>query len=125
MLDIIIGGHKFRVSGHALGHLDTLVLTLKELAELGIGFVSLTEAFDMTAPTGRAMAGMLAVFAEFERENTPRARQSRHRTSPLQRNDFRQAKVRSKEDRGGPTPLQKRETLRRSSGAPPIAKFTR
>jgi DNA invertase Pin-like site-specific DNA recombinase len=39
------------------------VLTLKELAELGIGFVSLTEAFDMTTPTARAMAGMLAVFA--------------------------------------------------------------
>jgi len=35
---------------------------------LGIGFVSLTEAFDMTTPTGRALAGMLAVFAEFERE---------------------------------------------------------
>jgi hypothetical protein len=33
-----------------------------------IGFVSLTEAFDMTTPTGRAMAGMLAVFPEFERE---------------------------------------------------------
>ena len=48
--------------------LPDLVITLKELAELGIGFVSLTEAFDMTTPTGRAMAGMLAVFAEFERE---------------------------------------------------------
>lgn len=48
--------------------LADLILTLKELAELGIGFVSLTEAFDMTTPTGRAMAGMLAVFAEFERE---------------------------------------------------------
>jgi putative DNA-invertase from lambdoid prophage Rac len=35
---------------------------------LGIGFVSLTEAFDMTTPSGRALAGMLAVFAEFERE---------------------------------------------------------
>jgi putative DNA-invertase from lambdoid prophage Rac len=35
---------------------------------LGIGFVSLTEAFDMTTPTGRALAGMLAVFAAFERE---------------------------------------------------------
>ncbi len=45
-----------------------LVVTLKELAELGIGFVSLTEAFDMTTPTGRALAGMLAAFAEFERE---------------------------------------------------------
>jgi DNA invertase Pin-like site-specific DNA recombinase len=38
------------------------------LAELGIGFVSLMEAFDMTTPTGRALAGMLAVFAAFERE---------------------------------------------------------
>jgi len=44
------------------------VVTLKELVELGIGFVSLTEAFDMTTPSGRALAGMLAVFAEFERE---------------------------------------------------------
>ena len=48
--------------------LADLILTLKELTELGIGFVSLTEAFDMTTPTGRALAGMLAVFAEFERE---------------------------------------------------------
>jgi putative DNA-invertase from lambdoid prophage Rac len=49
--------------------LTDLIITLKELAELGIGFVSLTEAFDMTTPTGRALAGMLApVFAEFERE---------------------------------------------------------
>lgn len=48
--------------------LADLVVTLKELTELGIGFVSLTEAFDMTTPTGRAMTGVLAVFAEFERE---------------------------------------------------------
>lgn len=54
---------------HRLGRsLPDLIITLKELAELGIGFVSLTEAFDMTTPTGRALAGMLAVFAEFERE---------------------------------------------------------
>lgn len=45
-----------------------LVLTLKELNELGVGFVSLTEALDLTTPAGRAMAGLLAVFAEFERE---------------------------------------------------------
>ena len=30
--------------------------------------ITLTEAFDMTTPTGRALAGMLAVFAEFEHE---------------------------------------------------------
>lgn len=45
-----------------------LMTTLRELTELGVGFVSLTEALDLTTPTGRAMAGMLAVFAEFERE---------------------------------------------------------
>ena len=33
-----------------------------------MGFVSLTEALDLTTPTGRAMAGLLAVFAEFERD---------------------------------------------------------
>ncbi len=30
--------------------------------------MSLTEALDLTTPTGRAMAGLLAIFAEFERE---------------------------------------------------------
>jgi DNA invertase Pin-like site-specific DNA recombinase len=48
--------------------LSDLVVTLKELEELGVAFVSLTEAFDLTTSTGRAMAGMVAVFAEFERE---------------------------------------------------------
>ena len=33
-----------------------------------MGFVSITEALDLTTPAGRAMAGLLAVFAEFERE---------------------------------------------------------
>ena len=45
-----------------------LVVTLKELAELGVAFVSLTEALDLTTPTGRAMAGLLSVFAAFEHE---------------------------------------------------------
>lgn len=48
--------------------LADLVLTLQELTDLGVGFISLTEALDLTTPSGRAMAGMLAVFAEFERE---------------------------------------------------------
>ncbi len=30
--------------------------------------MSLTEALDLTTPAGRAMAGLLAIFAEFERE---------------------------------------------------------
>ena len=48
--------------------LSDLMLTLRELQELDVAFVSLTEAFDLTTSTGRAMAAMVAVFAEFERE---------------------------------------------------------
>ena len=39
-----------------------------ELEHVGLGFVSPTEALDLTTPAGRAMAAMLAVFAAFERE---------------------------------------------------------
>jgi putative DNA-invertase from lambdoid prophage Rac len=48
--------------------LADLLVTMKEPAQLGVGFVSLTEALDMTTPTARAMAGLLSVFAEFEHE---------------------------------------------------------
>jgi hypothetical protein len=42
-----------------------LLATLQELEHLGVGFVSLTEALDLTTPAGRAMAGLLAVFADY------------------------------------------------------------
>jgi putative DNA-invertase from lambdoid prophage Rac len=45
-----------------------LLATIQELEHLGVGFVSLTETLDLTTPAGRAMAGLLAIFAEFERE---------------------------------------------------------
>jgi putative DNA-invertase from lambdoid prophage Rac len=45
-----------------------LVTTLQELTALQVGFVSLSEALDLTTPSGRALAGLLAVFAEFERD---------------------------------------------------------
>ena len=45
-----------------------LLTTLQELEHLGVGFVSLTEALDLTTPAGRAMAGLLAIFSEFERD---------------------------------------------------------
>src|SRR5437870_11015651 len=51
--------------GRSVADLDS---TLQELQHLGVGFVSLTEALDLTTPAGRAMAGLLAVFAEFERD---------------------------------------------------------
>src|SRR5271169_6324596 len=45
-----------------------LLATFQELEHLGVGFVSLTEALGLTTPAGRAMAGLLAVFGQFERE---------------------------------------------------------
>jgi DNA invertase Pin-like site-specific DNA recombinase len=45
-----------------------LIGSLQGLNELGVGFVSLSEALDLTTASGRALAGMLAVFAEFERD---------------------------------------------------------
>ena len=38
------------------------------MGSLEVGFVSLSEALDLTTLSGRALAGMLAVFAEFERD---------------------------------------------------------
>src|SRR5438046_2987210 len=35
-----------------------LLATLQELEHLGVGFVSLTEALDLTTPAGRALAGL-------------------------------------------------------------------
>ncbi|HQH27303.1 MAG TPA: recombinase family protein [Oligoflexia bacterium] len=45
-----------------------LVTTLQELVALKGGFISLSEALVMTTPSGEALAGMLAVFAQFERD---------------------------------------------------------
>jgi putative DNA-invertase from lambdoid prophage Rac len=45
-----------------------LVNSLRELNALEVGFVSLSEALDLTTPSRRALAGMLAVFAGFERD---------------------------------------------------------
>ncbi len=48
--------------------LADLITTLNELRELDVIFVSLTESLDFSTPSGRAMAGMLSTFAEFERD---------------------------------------------------------
>lgn len=48
--------------------LADLITSLHELTGLGIGFISLTESLDLSTPSGRAMAGMLSTFAEFERD---------------------------------------------------------
>lgn len=51
--------------GRSLSHLVTV---LNELTSLGIAFVSLGEAIDMTTPAGRLQAHILSAMAEFERE---------------------------------------------------------
>lgn len=47
---------------------DTLYLIKKIFTENDVAFVSRAEAFDTSTPFGRAMVGILAVFAELERE---------------------------------------------------------
>jgi DNA invertase Pin-like site-specific DNA recombinase len=44
-----------------------LTHSLEDLRTIGVDFVSITEALDLTTPTGRAMAQMLSIFSEFER----------------------------------------------------------
>jgi len=48
---------------------DTLHLIEDEFLQNNIDFVSITENFDTTSPFGRAMIGILSVFAQLEREN--------------------------------------------------------
>jgi putative DNA-invertase from lambdoid prophage Rac len=48
--------------------LKSLVTTLEELRGLGVQFVSYTENLDFSTPAGRAMANLIGVFAEFERD---------------------------------------------------------
>jgi DNA invertase Pin-like site-specific DNA recombinase len=48
--------------------LHDLFQSMKELTDLGVCFVSVTESVDLSSPIGQALAGMLSVFANFERE---------------------------------------------------------
>ncbi len=51
--------------GRSLKHLLTM---FDEFRALGIQFVSYTESLDFATPAGRAMASLIGVFAEFERD---------------------------------------------------------
>lgn len=48
---------------------DTLFLIEDVFLPNGVGFISINENFDTTTPFGRAMIGILSVFAQLEREN--------------------------------------------------------
>ncbi len=70
------------------------------------GFVSLSEALDLTTASGRALAGMLAVFAEFEARHSARPGQGRDCASPPRRTASR-------------TPRHRPPPRRRHPQAPP------
>lgn len=48
---------------------DTMMLIEDEFLAHNVDFVSMSENFDTSTPFGRAMTGILAVFAQLEREN--------------------------------------------------------
>jgi len=48
---------------------DTLYLVEDVFIANNVDFISVTESFDTTTPFGKAMVGMLSVFAQLEREN--------------------------------------------------------
>ena len=50
--------------GRSLKH---LIDSLAEFNALNVGFVSMTDAMDLTTPQGRLMFGIISVMAEFER----------------------------------------------------------
>ena len=49
-------------------NLHHLIVLLEEITSLGIGFVSLGEAIDLSTSAGRLQLHLLAAFAQFERE---------------------------------------------------------
>ncbi|HTF62138.1 MAG TPA: hypothetical protein VK638_05425, partial [Edaphobacter sp.] len=61
---------QIRGSGASRRQLQEKLLEAARRREIDVvlGFVSLTEALDLTTPAGRATAGLLAVFAGVERE---------------------------------------------------------
>lgn len=65
MTDIVLVDKLDRLSR---SQFDTLYLIQKVFNEYDVAFVSRAEAFDTSTPFGRAMVGILAVFAELERE---------------------------------------------------------
>jgi putative DNA-invertase from lambdoid prophage Rac len=45
-----------------------LIGSIREMAAAGVVFASVTDAIDISTPTGKAMVAFLATFAEFERD---------------------------------------------------------
>lgn len=74
LIDEIIGGKVGAVIVYKLDRLsrsqkDTIFLLEEVFNPYNCSFVSLNENFDTTTPYGKAMIGILSVFAQLEREN--------------------------------------------------------
>jgi DNA invertase Pin-like site-specific DNA recombinase len=69
--------------------LSGLIQTMEELEKAGIGFRSITEQFDTSAPGGRMLMQMMMVMAEFERsmiaERTKAVSPQGERLTPISR----------------------------------------
>jgi DNA invertase Pin-like site-specific DNA recombinase len=90
--------------GRSLKH---LIEVLETIRDTGTGLYIHTQAIDTTTPSGRAMFGMLGIFAEFEREMI----QTRIKAG--------MDRVRSEMDRnGGKFTSKKSGVVRRSLGRP-------
>jgi len=63
-IDVVVVWRLDRL-GRSLPHLLQL---LQEFQALGVAFVSLREAIDMTTPTGKLLTYLLAAFSEFEKD---------------------------------------------------------
>ena len=86
-----------------------LVNPLQELVSLKVGFVSLSEALDLTTASGRALAGMLAVFAEFERDILRDSGKGGNRSGKKKRETPWATKDRREVDPGNETASQGRD----------------
>lgn len=62
-----------------------LLATMQELEHLGVGFVSLTEALDLTTPAGRAMPALLGRVRRLRARDPWGARAGRSRSCPAER----------------------------------------
>lgn len=83
-----------------------MITLLEEFERHGAGLSSASQAFDTTTPSGRAMLGILAVFAELQREEI------RDRT---------RVALRAKKNKGEPVgraPYGLRRAAKRAAGAP-------
>ena len=76
--------------------LRQLINSLDEFKALGVEFISFTENIDTTTPAGRAMFGMIALFAEFERDMISEA--TRDRMAALKRMGMKMGRPKSVDD---------------------------